>query len=170
MERIYLISDTSAATATWWIIVNYCCHWKCIMEVKNWGKIGKGDPDRHQNLNDWYLVQKFHQNRFITFRDIVHTHRGVVRNLLRGRGGPGGRKSPAGFRSRAPVVVWGQSPRSRRQILISSYNGGHAPMSPPLATPLCTSRHIGGGITKNLYYWVYCNYCHRRVGYKNLGA
>jgi len=37
----------------------------------------------------------------------------------------------AGSRGRAPVGV----PRSRRQMLISSYDGGHALMS-PLATPL----------------------------------
>jgi len=44
--------------------------------------------------------------------------------------GSGGRKSSAGSRGRAPVGVWGEAPRSRRQMLISSYDGGHAPMSP----------------------------------------
>ena len=50
--------------------------------------------------------------------------------------GPGG----VGTRQRGPGAEprWrsgGEAPRSRRQMLISSYDGGHAPMS-PLATPL----------------------------------
>jgi len=46
------------------------------------------------------------------------------------RGGLGDRP-PAGSRGRAPVGVWGEAPRSRRQMLISTYDGGtctHAPL------------------------------------------
>jgi len=50
---------------------------------------------------------------------------GVARNLLPGtKEESGGRKSPAGSRGRAPVEIWGEAPRSRRQMLISSYDGG----------------------------------------------
>jgi len=47
-------------------------HLKCIMEVKNWGKIEEGDLNSHQNVNDCFLggqaipLQKFHQN-LLTF-------------------------------------------------------------------------------------------------------
>jgi len=39
------------------------------MEVKNWGKIGKGLSVHQQNLINWFTPtpsKKFHQNLFIT--------------------------------------------------------------------------------------------------------
>jgi len=69
----------------------------------------------------------------------VFTFRGVARNLLEEqKRGSGRRKSPAGSRGRAPVGSGSEAPRSQRKMLISSYDGGHAPMSPLLATPLFT--------------------------------
>jgi len=63
--------------------------------------------------------------------------RDVARNLLRGtkEGVWGTRKSPSGVQGQSPGEVWGEAPRSQRQMLISSYDGGHAPIF-PLATPL----------------------------------
>jgi len=54
----------------------------------------------------------------------MSAYRGVARNLLR-RDKPGGLgygSPPAGSRGRAPVGVWGQSPRSRRQMWIRKTN------------------------------------------------
>ena len=65
--------------------------------------------------------------------------RGVTRNLLRGdkRGGSGGRKSPSGVQGQSPGGdLGGFAPRSRRQMLISSSDGGNMHPCHHLATPL----------------------------------
>ena len=75
----------------------------------------------------------------------VHTGRGVAMEFARG-----GQKRGLGdlrgrSRGKAPVGCGSEAPRSRRQMLISSYDGGHAHMS-SLVTPLYTGdavfRHI----------------------------
>ena len=45
---------------------------KCVTGVKNWGKVGEDDSDRHQNLIDRFPghappLQKFQEYPFITF-------------------------------------------------------------------------------------------------------
>jgi len=69
------------------------------------GKIGEGNPDRHQNLTDWFLdhavpLQQFYQNPFVNFEIFLRTDRQTHGALRKHSLFGGGNKTAKGKRKR----------------------------------------------------------------------
>jgi len=96
-------------------------------------------------------------------------NRGVARNLLRGKKERcGDRSPPAGSQDRALVRVWGKAPRSRRHMLISSYNRGDMHVMHPCAPWLHHCKwSCSSGECRYLKISLVFQYQHRTVNVKN---
>ena len=97
---------------------------------------------KYKNVNYSKIIASSEHTNTFCGHPVTTTARGVARNFLRGdkRGGLGDGSPQRGPGAEPRWGSGGGAPKSQRQMLISSYDGGHghAPM-PPLATPLTTA-------------------------------